>query len=474
MRKKKIVIIITIVIILIIAAVVGILYAKTDLFKSNESLFYKYLFKTQLVEPEIAQRYKKMSENMKASNYSSNGSVSCSMSSDNSGTNIANIQNLFNIKYNMLENKGLKQSYADFTVSSNNQDMITLRYLRDNNVYGLKADNIVNKYLALENSNLKDFFTKLGVEDVSAIPNSIPEITIEELMSLDSETLNHIKSTYGHVIIEKLTSNNFKKITNSDKTVTIELSLTKQEVADLVKALLETLKNDDITLNVIINKANIFGYQLNVDTMKTSIQEQIDKITNETHSTEEGFLKLAVTENGKDTLKIDFKVLVNTTKENGEIESKSQALYSIDLSENNKLTIFSNDGKGNNIREDITFGYEENSILTNIEIFNLDEAGNTKSSAGKIQYQINNYETNNITQNAIITILTEDNTTIQLNVDNETQLKQDIQIEKISNENAEILNNKSSGELSNLIYAIVMRVQYLYGNQMKGITSMIQ
>ena len=474
MRKKKMIIIVVVVVILIIAAVLGILYAKTDLFKSNEALFYKYLFKTQIIEPEIAQRYKKMSENIEASNYSSNGSVRCSMSSDNNSTNIANIQNLFNIKYNMLENKGLKQSYADFTVSSNNQDMITIRYLRDNNIYGLKADNIVNKYLALENANLKDFFAKLGVEDVSAVPDSIPEVTIKELMSIDTEVLNHIKDTYGNVITEKLTANNFKKVTNSDKTVTIELSLTEQETADLVKALLDTFKNDDTTLNVIIDKANIFGYELNIDTMKTSIQEKIDEITNEEHSTDAGFMKVAVTENGKDTLKVDFKVLIDTTEEGSEIKSKSQASYSIDLSENNKVTVFSNDGQENNIREDITFGYDENSMLTNIEIFNLDENGNVKSNAGKIQYQINNYETSNITQNIIITILSEDNTTIQLNADNEIQLKQDIQIEKISNENAEILNNKTSDELSNLIYAIAMRIQYLYGNQMSGIISMVQ
>ena len=284
------------------------------------------------------------------------------------------------------------------------------------------------------------------------------------MLSIDQETLSSIKTTYGNVIIEKLDSNNFTKITNSNKTVTIELSLTEQEVADIEKALLETLKNDDNTINLIIDKAKILGYELNIDSMKTSIQEQIDEIVNGTYSTDASFLKLAVTEDGKNTIKLDFQILVDNNKESNQVGSKSQVSYSMDLSDSNKVTIFFNDGKENHFKEDIIFGYEENSILTNIEIFNLDEAGNVKNSVGKIQYQINNYETSDIIQNAVITISSEDNTTLQLNMDNEIQLKQDVQIEKISSENAEILNNKSSAELSDLFTRIFQRFEYVYGN----------
>ena len=49
-------------------------------------------------------------------------------------------------------------------------------------------------------------------------------------------------------------------------------------------------------------------------------------------------------------------------------------------------------------------------------------------------------------------------------MDNEIQLKQDVQIEKISSENAEILNNKSSAELSDLFTRIFQRFEYVYGN----------
>ena len=79
-------------------------------------------------------------------------------------------------------------------------------------------------------------------------------------------------------------------------------------------------------------------------------------------------------------------------------------------------------------------------------------------------FLLNNYETKDIIQNAVITISSEDNTTLQLNIDNEIQLKQDVQIEKITSENSAILNNKTSAELSDLFTRIVQRFEYVYGN----------
>ena len=466
MKKKKVVIISLLVIILIIAGIIGALYINTDLFKSDETLFYKYLLKTQLLETEISQRYEKALTNINSLNYSSNGTINCSMAANNSETNVANIQNLFSIKYNMLNNKNLKQNYSDFTISANNKDIATIRTLKDNDTFAIKIDNVVDKYLALENKNLKSFFSKIGVEDVSTIPDSIPQDAVERLLDIDKEQLSTIKETYIKILIDKLTKDNFTKITNSDETKTIELSLTEKEIADIVKTVLETLKKDEDTLKLIIEKAAILGYDWNIDSTKTKLQEEIDKITDGEFSTEPGFFKLALRENGEKTIGIDFSMKVNTAEE-GQEKVMTQMSLKIDLSESNKVTIYTNDGQGNNLKEEISFGYEDNSILTNVEILELDENNNVKNSIGKVQYEIINYETEKINQNIIITLLSaEDNTKVQFNINDVTQLKHDVNIEKITDENAVILNNKSSQELSGLITAIVLRMQYLFGSEL--------
>lgn len=466
MKKDKIMVISIIIAVAVIIGAIGILYVKTDLFKSDKTLFYKYLLKAEMIGPQTAEVYQKLAQNSANSNYSKAGTVNCSMASNDNATNIANIQNLFSIKYNTLKNKNLDQLYADYTLSSDNQDIITFRFLKDGNTYALKAENVVTKYLALENNNLKDFFTKLGVEDTSNIPNNLPEVSIEDLTSIEPELLNNIKSTYFTIITDHLERDHFVRITNADKTTTIELSLSEQEIADMGKNILETLKNDDETINFIISKASLMGYDLNIDSLKTSIQEEIDKITDTTFSTEKGYFNLAVTENGKETTALELRITKNnTTGEN------AQAIYKIDLSESNKITIYANDGEETNIKAVVTFGYETNSFLQNVEILNINE-DNSETRIMKMQYQINNYDSNNIEQNIEMEMASEeDSSTIQINVSSETQLKEDVEIEKITDQNATILNNLTSEQLSNLIYAIAMRIQYLYGDQAALLTT---
>ena len=56
MRKNKNIIIALVIIILIVAGIVALLYTRTDLFKSDEDLFYKYLLSTEFVNKEVSQR----------------------------------------------------------------------------------------------------------------------------------------------------------------------------------------------------------------------------------------------------------------------------------------------------------------------------------------------------------------------------------------------------------------------------------
>lgn len=464
MKSKKIMIILVIVAILVAAGIIGVLYAKTDLFKTNEQLFYKYLLKTKLIDDEVAQKYQKTIENINSSNYSSNGNINCSIAANNNTTNVANIQNIFSLRYNTLQNKDLKQSYADFTVMADNKDTITFRYLKDNNIYALKSDSIINKYLAVQNSNLRELATKLEIENAQKLPDSIPQMSLKEFFKVDDETLKNMLSTYAKVLTNKLESNSFTKTTNSDGTKSIELSLTQQEIANIIKAILETMKNDEATLNLIIEKASLLQYDLNVDSLKTSIQEQIDEITNKSYSTEEGFTKIVITENGKETVKVGFQTMVETIVEENRNESiKRQVSYEIDLTEKNKRSILIKDTEGNNTKQEITFGYNENAITANIEVFTLDENEQIKNNVGKIQYQISNNTNNEVNQNMVMALLTEDNNVMQISIDNIIQLKQDIQIEKITNDNALLLNNLSKEDLNNLLGKVISRIMYLYG-----------
>ena len=352
MRKNKIVIICTITVLLVALIVFGVLYLKTDFLKSDETLFYKYLSKTQILNPELTQRYKNMYEKVKQSNYSSSGNISYSVTKNDLDTNIANIQEILAARYNVLNNISLKQAYADVTLSSLNQNITTIRYLKDNNIYGIKIDNVVNKYLAVKNEKLKNFITKLGIEDTSKIPDEIPTTSLEELLRIDDTTLKNTKTTYINLVKEKINKNNFKKIKNSNGTRTFEISLSEKEVKEIEKALLEQLKNDETVLNLVIEKMQKVGYELNIDSIKTSIQEEIDDITNNNYSEEKGFFKLALTENDKEVTKIDITATIEQEEQDetysiDNSENKTNEIYniSIDLTDKNKIPILIKTGE---------------------------------------------------------------------------------------------------------------------------------
>ena len=472
--KKKIIVGIVFVLIVVAALIIAGLYIATDTFKSDKEMFFKYLSKTRVLDESFVEKYKEVIKTETQSNYSSSGNITYSTVSGENETSVANVNQLFNIKYNSLKNKDLNQHYADFTLNSNNEDIATIRYLRDNNVYGIKIENVLKKYIAIENNNLKDFYAKLGIQDSENLPNAIATTSIESLLNINENQLDTIKTTYGNILINNLTKKNFIKSKNGTN-VTIKMSLTEREFANILKQELETLKTDGNTLNFIIDKANASGYTLDVETLTKYIQEQIDSINNNTNITDEEFISIAITENNKNVEKIDMILNYIVNGNNGDMTSVKKESYSlsIDMSQNNKTTIIVNDS--NNISKiDMSYGNDETKIWENIDVNLIESETNNSKNICKIKHQIN-YTNNNIIQDITISINSEEDKYIsQININDSKELKQDIQIEKITDQNAEILNGKTRQEIQNLLNAIIQRIQFVYGNKLEYYASLFE
>lgn len=55
----------------------------------------------------------------------------------------------------------------------NDSDLFSMQYLRNDNRFGIKSNEIIDKYLMIENNNLQDFVKKWGVQDSTNIPDQI-------------------------------------------------------------------------------------------------------------------------------------------------------------------------------------------------------------------------------------------------------------------------------------------------------------
>lgn len=484
MKSKKGLIIGSIIaVIVIIVAIIGVLYFTTDLFKTDRQLFYKYLSKVQIMDKTFAQKYTQSNEKISKNSSSSVAEVNVSAKVANTETGIADVQKLFSIKSNGLENVPLKQSYRDFILSSNEQNLLTLKYMRDDNLYAIGADNILAKYIAVENANLKELFAKMGVEDVSQIPDSIPT-NYEELLKIDEQTLQAIGQTYSTYIYNNINENSYYTITNSDKTKMIGVSLTEQEVITILKGILETAKNDNTLLSLIMNKAQLLGYKdVTVQSIQTQIQEYIDELSSQTYSNEKGFFEFSFTKSGNQIIKINITTIEKVTNENNVTEtdpallqnpietihqtSENKIRLEIDISQNGKMIMTIQENNKETMKIEIDYSYNDVILKLNIAA-NMKE--NDEISTVNLNGEMSNYQTENITQNYVLDITSGENNNYQITMSNQISLKEDVQIQKLTTENSAKLNDMSGQQISQLFTAIVARVMTLYGAQISSLS----
>ena len=485
MKNKKNIIISSVAVILLLCLVLGILYFTTDLFKTNQQLFYKYIAKTEIMDLNFINQYNVVNEKIMRNSGSSASEIKVMTDISNQENAESETKEILKVSSNGLKNTLLKQSYRDFTFSSNNQNFLTLKYLRDDNTYGIIVDNILVKYLAVENANLKEFFSKLGITDTSAIPDSIPT-NYEEILKIDQVTLNQLKETYGTLIYTNVNEENFYKISNTDKTQTIGVSLTEKELSEIVKLLLETAKNDNVLLNLIENKAKLLNYtNVTIENMQLEIQNIIDKITNQEYSTDKDFVKLSLVKKDKKVIKIQIETnskvennyndIINNEQNNSGNTEYNKINIELEFSESNKFTLVIKENENLCACINIKYSYNENDINIIYEEINAEN-----EKIREIQYQLSGYQTNSILQKCQINsraLLAEnsinglgdeaDNTKVayKIELNNQIELKQDVQISKLTTENSAKLNDMTQEELSTLFTALINRINTVYNLQ---------
>lgn len=209
MKNKKNLIGIIIILTVIIAVIAILLYLFTDLFKPNKQLFYKYIGQTQILDNNLISTYNSISNKIKNNNLSYKSDIEIARLQDYSNTSVNEIIPMYTINNKGLINKGTKQFYGESSLKEGGIEFLNLKYIRDNNTYAIGADNILAKYLAIENSNLKDLFSKFGVKDLSIVPDSISEVEYKEKLNIDEEIVKYLKNTYGPIIDSNLEEEDF-------------------------------------------------------------------------------------------------------------------------------------------------------------------------------------------------------------------------------------------------------------------------
>ena len=290
MKKKGILIAIIVLIVLLVLAggAFAYIYFATDLLKTDKELFQKYAVQMGDSEngfiPSILEEY----GNKKSTTaYENNGSISANTtitadtSTDSTLQELSSVleqANAANISFSGRVDNANRKVEQNIVLNYSDTVNFPFNYKQDGDVYALQADAISPTYIAFENNNLQEFAQKLGVTDVSSIPNKIEFKEIQSLKFTDEEK-THIVEQYVMPAFDRFTDDKFSREENADGSVTYVLSVTNIELRDTAVQMLETLKNDTMLLNkinsIIQETSQMFGEDSTEQSQLTA--EQIDQ-----------------------------------------------------------------------------------------------------------------------------------------------------------------------------------------------------
>lgn len=292
-KKKRMTLLISIIVavIIIIAAILGILYIKTDMFKSNKTLFLKYLGKNaeNIGKLQSIIQLNEYDNSLQNSTYKTNTQIKANYT-QNVGTTSENNDNSINkLALNIDGQTDKANKYDNQKIELKNQDNTeaTITYTRNNDSYGLLFNDLFNKYVVANNSNLKDLAKKLGFSDeqINNIPDNInvDENILNDLKFSDDE-LNTLKTKYSSIVIGNVDSNKFGKqssvgisINNQNMVAkAYSMTLTKEELNNIYVKILDTIKNDEVILGKIDKIQNIYN-EITLGNNNINIKEKIQQ-----------------------------------------------------------------------------------------------------------------------------------------------------------------------------------------------------
>lgn len=263
-KRNKLLLIVIIMLIVFIALIgVGIAYFKTDIFRGNKELFFKYSSQiankeNSFIDPQLLSYFEKQ----KNTAYTNEGNISANITSSDSEVQkqFDNVNNM-NITFSGQVDTTNTKAEQDISIDYSNAVKFPLKYRKVGETQGLQTDYVGSKFIT-----------------TNSIKNVIPE-NVEEPQDLffSEEELQHITSTYVGILNEELKESYFSKIQDG-KLTGYKLTLTTENLKNVIIALLETLRSDQVVLSklneymqMISNSQSITSSD--IDTIIESLQQ---------------------------------------------------------------------------------------------------------------------------------------------------------------------------------------------------------
>lgn len=254
MRNKKILIIVIvfIVVLCITGGVLAYLFLATDAFKSDKEMFLEYFSQNiQMINNmKSAGTYEQIRNE---ETYESNIEIKVSNSK---GGEISSPLNDLSMMINTKKDNINQYSYTNARVLFKEEQYLEAEVIQDQDISGIRFTDVV-----------KQFVTTRDGDESGTIPTSVEDIVSkEEVTTLKDKYLNIIRQELENATYSKIKNTMITYNNNTIKTNAYTVTLTQDQVGNIILTILENLKTDEI----ILQKAEMFGI--------TNLGEEIDKL----------------------------------------------------------------------------------------------------------------------------------------------------------------------------------------------------
>lgn len=460
MARKTRIAIITVAISLLVITIIGILtflYLETDAFKTNETLFTKYLAQNfeelDNLKNNSNSTTKSLLENSK---YTSkiDGQIEYIENKDTSDENKNSSVNNIKLKINVQKDNQNKYKYYDMAIQNENEKLLGVEYIKTQGKQGIRLNGI-QQFVSTQNEE-NEILKEFNIKTIDKLTSSID---IDSIISFSEEEKQTIKNNYMNILKSNISKDKYHKqskalitVNNKDiQTNAYYISMTLEEYNNLYVKMLQQLEKDEILLakiDAIEEQLKEYNAEENLkDKIIEKINEKIKKIQDNNIGNDE--VKITVyenngktvrtsIENGTDKLALDFyneaSMKITQTKMEDVVKEKTIKIEKQKKDTQINTMIEYSNSEENQEKYNITLNYEEtnqnNNIQKNVELL----ISNDKNQA-------------NLKINDTINIVDEFENEITLNEDN-------VNIDELEDEQkssiSEILNENYKNQLSNV------------------------
>lgn len=467
-KGLKIAIIILVVLIVWIIAAFALLYVFTDLFKSDKQLFAKYassmMNEKTAFFPSTLQEYTNKKKTMP---YEDNGSFSANITASNSSTASTNTSagaissamatadttsqinsmlsfaNNTRINFSGKVDKANNKNEQDINIFYTNDVSLPFKYKQVGDIYALQADFVLPNYIGIENNNIPELLRKFGLDTGSVeIPS---KIETKELQSLkfSAEEISHLYNNYVVPVLNNLTDDKFSKVENSDGSVDYIMTLTSEDLKNILIQELQTLSQD----TVVINKINSIYQEIynKTDTIITS--EDINNMVSNLQEKEVS----------------EGDLVITITQLNGKVNKINAIVTSM---ENSSLTTI--ESSNSTTETSITITKSETSSNLTYDITMTVQNGEAQALYG-LEMSYNNINTNSVSENYSITANLSDAMNLEYHFSNNVNFVDSSNITDFDLNNTIILNNYPDTEVQTFVGQLGTVIAQKNASQMQEI-----